>query len=269
MSRTEELGRLSVTDTWGRDDIEQIYDRSSPNYINRRDPVKSGYTRFLDVKASTASQTQVPQSHADTVTRVGAWLFRHRTAIPVPLGLAILLAPSTLAAGPPALVVAGAAIVAAAEAVRLWSVRHIGAISRTRRDRLGPLVVSGPFALIRNPLYVGNIALWIGFALSARLPWLAPLFAAILFFEYHAIVRWEERLLDERLGDRYREYAGNVPRWVPAINGRARRRLQAPAGAATPGASVFSWRQTLFSERGTLIAIAIGFALLWLKAQVV
>jgi hypothetical protein len=30
---------------------------------------------------------------------------------------------------------------------------------------------------------------------------------------------------------------------------------------------VFSWSDTFYSERGTLIAIAIGFALLWAKSQ--
>jgi protein-S-isoprenylcysteine O-methyltransferase Ste14 len=48
-------------------------------------------------------------------------------------------------------------VTAAGELIRLWGVHHIGAISRTRSQRLGPLVATGPFALIRNPLYVGNI----------------------------------------------------------------------------------------------------------------
>ena len=85
--------------------------------------------------------------------------------------------------------------VAAGEAVRLWAVHHIGAISRTRSDRLGPLIDSGPFAHVRNPLYLGNILLWLGFALSAHLLWLAPIVVMLLAFEYHAIVRWEETLL--------------------------------------------------------------------------
>ena len=155
--------------------------------------------------------------------------------------------------------------------IRLWGVRHIGAISRTRSDRLGPLVRSGPFALVRNPLYVGNIALWAGFAVCARLPWLAPVFVAILAFEYHAIVRWEERLLEERLGERYRTYAGQVPRWIPAtINRRARREraeLNFDPDLAASAVNVFSWRETFYSERGTLIAIAMGYLLLWIKSQ--
>jgi protein-S-isoprenylcysteine O-methyltransferase Ste14 len=175
---------------------------------------------------------------------------------PVPLALAVLLVPESGARGSVALVVGGAVLVALGEAIRLWGVRHIGAISRTRSDRLGPLVASGPFALVRNPLYLGNVALWVGFAVSARLPWLAPVFVAILAFEYHAIVRWEERLLEERLGERYRTYAAQVPRWMP--------RMSAVASTPAPG---FSWRETFYSERGTLIAVAVGYILLWIKSQ--
>jgi protein-S-isoprenylcysteine O-methyltransferase Ste14 len=204
------------------------------------------------------------------MTRVGAWLFRRRTVIPIPLALAVLVIPAGRAQ-PAALTGAGAVLVALGEAIRLWGVRHIGAISRTRSDRLGPLVASGPFALVRNPLYVGNVGVWAGFALSARLPWLAPVFVVILAFEYHAIVRWEERLLEERLGERYRAYAAQVPRWLPNTFDRrdrtAPRDQNVPARSAISAVTVFSWRETLYSERGTLVAIAIGFALLWLKAH--
>src|SRR5215210_7715689 len=106
---------------------------------------------------------------------LGGWLFRHRTAIPLPVAVAILVIPPGDAPGSRVLVATGVAITLAGELVRLWGVHHIGAISRTRSERLGPLVASGPFAIVRNPLYVGNIALWIGFALSAHLLWLAPL----------------------------------------------------------------------------------------------
>jgi len=41
-------------------------------------------------------------------------------------------------------------------------------------DRLGPLVDSGPFAIVRNPLYVGNIMLWVGFALTRGWPGWRP-----------------------------------------------------------------------------------------------
>ena len=195
----------------------------------------------------------------DTTTRLGGWLFRHRTSLPLPVAIAIL----TLRIGqaPPStfLVGVGVAVTIVGELIRLWGVHHIGAISRTRSERLGPLVASGPFALLRNPLYVGNIALWVGFALAARLVWLAPVVLVLLALEYHAIVRWEETLLESRLGQAYRDYAARVPRWIPSFT-RGERGLR----RMTEG---FSWRATLFSERGTLVAIAGGYLLLYLKLR--
>lgn len=161
----------------------------------------------------------------------------------------------------------------AGQLIRLWAVRQIGVISRTRSDRLGPLVASGPFAWIRNPIYVGNIAVWVGFALTARLAWLAPVAAALLAVEYHAIVRWEEGLLESRYGDVYRAYAARVPRWLPRKRiqhgehgGHGEKTVQA-ASSVSSVVDPFSWRETLFSERGTLIALAGGYLLLWLKAR--
>ena len=188
--------------------------------------------------------------------RTGRWLFKHRTWLPLPLAAAIFFVPGSGAIEPAAWLL-GAAVVFAGEALRLWAVRHIGVISRTRADRLGPLVATGPFSLVRNPLYLGNLALWVGFAVSARLLWMAPLIIVVAGLGYHAIVRWEEQLLAARFGDSYREYAARVPRWVPT---RAR------AARATSRAA-YSWRETLFSERGTLAAIAAGYLLLYAKSH--
>jgi protein-S-isoprenylcysteine O-methyltransferase Ste14 len=192
---------------------------------------------------------------APVVVRLGGWLFRQRTWLPLPLAAALLLIPAASSGPAGPYVAAGVALIASGEALRLWSVHHIGAISRTRSERLGPLIASGPFALVRNPLYIGNIALWAGFAVTARLLWLAPIIILLLAIEYHAIVRWEETLLAARLGDAYRDYAARVRRWMPSFG----------TPADTVPASTFSWRQTFFSERGTLIAIAVGIILLTLK----
>jgi protein-S-isoprenylcysteine O-methyltransferase Ste14 len=189
-------------------------------------------------------------------------LFRRRTIIPLPLALAVLLTPNNITQGP-AVLAGGLLLVAVGEGVRLWGVHHIGVISRTRSDRLGPLVSSGPFAFVRNPLYLGNIALWAGFAVTAGLVWLAPLFVVVLGFEYHAIVRWEEGLLDARLGADYRHYARRVPRWLPQWPSNA----AAPEPVRAAPTAPFSWRETTYSERGTLVAIVVGCLFLWLKAR--
>jgi protein-S-isoprenylcysteine O-methyltransferase Ste14 len=187
--------------------------------------------------------------------RLGGWLFRYRTLVPLPIAAAVVTLPDGEARSGVALVVSGVVLTLMGELLRLWAVRHIGTISRTRSGRLGPLVTSGPFGFTRNPIYIGNVAIWTGFALAARLVWIAPLVIVLLGAEYHAIVKWEERLLDSSLGGAYREYAARVPRWFPRLAG-ATGSNRAPA---------FSWHETLFSERGTLAAIAAGFVLMWLK----
>jgi len=214
------------------------------------------------------------QTEPDALTRLGGWLFRHRTSLPLPVALVILTLPAGESPLSAALVLPGIAITVAGELLRFWGVHHIGAISRTRSDRLGPLVDTGPFARLRNPLYVGNVALWVGFALSARLPWLAPVIVVLLGVEYHLIVKWEERLLAERLGAPYRDYMSRVPRWLPASafnRGDRRERGEKDLSAFSAGSAVkrdpFSWTETFVSERGTLIAMALGYVLLWLKAR--
>jgi protein-S-isoprenylcysteine O-methyltransferase Ste14 len=203
-----------------------------------------------------STESVTPQ---DARTRLGGWLFRHRTSLPLPVAIAILTLRIGEAPPSPFLAGLGVGITIVGELIRLWGVDHIGAISRTRSERLGPLVATGPFALLRNPLYVGNILLWVGFALTARLVWLAPVILVLLALEYHAIVRWEETLLESRLGQVYRDYAARVPRWIPRLDRGDRGLRRAKEG--------FSWRATLFSERGTFIAIAVGYALLWLKLR--
>jgi hypothetical protein len=98
----------------------------------------------------------------------------------------------------------------------------------------------------------------------------------LLAVEYHAIVRWEERLLEARMGESYRQYAARVPRWLPRTrpstsSGRAgnlsAHEAADPLMVSPSNHEPVSWADTLFSERGTLVAMAAGYLLLWLKAR--
>jgi protein-S-isoprenylcysteine O-methyltransferase Ste14 len=197
-------------------------------------------------------QSQAAQKDPGWFSRLGGWLFLRRTTLPVPIILALLILPPQSL--PAYIAPLGIVIILLAETLRLWAVRQIGVISRTRRDRLGPLVTSGPFALVRNPLYLGNIALWVGFTLAARLVYFLPVVLFGLGLAYHAIVLWEEQLLETRRGEAYRQYAAETPRWLPM-----------PRRVAKTLAEPFSWSDTLYSERGTLLGIAAGGGLLYLK----
>jgi protein-S-isoprenylcysteine O-methyltransferase Ste14 len=210
------------------------------------------------MSVSTFPDQQDRQEPSNPLVRLGGWFFRKRSALPIPFIVALLALPPFGDFNATILLVCGLCIVAAGEGTRLWAVRQIGVISRTRSDRLGPLVSTGPFGYVRNPLYLGNIAIWTGFAVSARILWLAPAFLAAAGFVYHAIVLWEEQLLASRRGQEYREYAARVSRWVPG---------RAPRTADHHSVPLFSWRDTLASERSTLMAVAGGLLLLWAKSR--
>lgn len=153
----------------------------------------------------------------------------------------------------PILMLLGPALVVLGETIRFWSVRQIGSISRTRAARHGPLVTTGPFAIIRNPLYAGNALLWTGFVLWSGLLWMLPVAWVLFLLQHKAIVTWEEHHLLGRFGDEYRTYCVMVPRWIP------RRSHQSETG------STHSWGHVAFSERGTLLTIAVMAALLTAK----
>jgi protein-S-isoprenylcysteine O-methyltransferase Ste14 len=74
----------------------------------------------------------------------------------------------------------------------------------------------GPYALSRNPMYVGELALWLGWTVvygSAAL-----LVATLALFALMTrVVRREERDLEGEFGDEYRAYRATVPRWLGAV----------------------------------------------------
>jgi protein-S-isoprenylcysteine O-methyltransferase Ste14 len=76
------------------------------------------------------------------------------------------------------------------------------------------LIESGPYAYSRNPLYLGLTFLYIGTSLAfrARLP-LAVL-PAVLWVMNAGVIEREERYLERKFGDAYRDYMQRVPRWM-------------------------------------------------------
>lgn len=75
------------------------------------------------------------------------------------------------------------------------------------------LVSSGPFAISRNPIYLGNTTLMIGVGLAAGIAWFI-LFALVAAYATQKLaIEREEKHLEHRFGKRYRDYMKKVRRW--------------------------------------------------------
>jgi protein-S-isoprenylcysteine O-methyltransferase Ste14 len=177
-----------------------------------------------------------------------ALYFRLRGWLPMPLYALTLLTFDS--ERPPQWEIAlGIGLALAGVALRGWARIHIGRSSDTRRLHARRLVTSGPYALLRNPLYVGNIAIATGLAvlIGAR-GWAAALALAV-GLHYDRVVRAEERMLEETFGAPYKDYCTRVRRWwpVPRDTGEIRGALQSLRR---------EWRITALALLGAALALA-------------
>jgi protein-S-isoprenylcysteine O-methyltransferase Ste14 len=158
-------------------------------------------------------------------TPVDAFVFARRgelLALPA-LALAIWGRPSAFS------VAVGLPLAFVGEAVRAWAVGYSGVTTRGDTVTAPALVTAGPYAYVRNPLYVGNFITATGFALAftganatrVRAPLVAGALAAMIGV-YAVVVPHEERYLRATFGESYDAYASAVPRVVP---------LTTPAGS--------------------------------------
>jgi protein-S-isoprenylcysteine O-methyltransferase Ste14 len=110
------------------------------------------------------------------------------------------------------------------EAIRAWAVGYSGVTTRSDAVEAPALVTAGPYAYVRNPLYVGNFITAAGFAVAftgANRPLARAAIAgsslAVMLGVYAVIVPHEEAFLRATFGPEYDAYAATVPRIFPAL----------------------------------------------------
>jgi protein-S-isoprenylcysteine O-methyltransferase Ste14 len=183
--------------------------------------------------------------------RIGGWLFRYRSFLPVPIVLIGLLVPGYQSV---ATWWGGAWFIVIGEGLRLAGVAAAGTVTRRRSRNVTELVTWGVFGMTRNPLYVGNFFIWVGFAIMSGVTWF-PIVAALLFaIEYSFIVAYEEGVLESTFGQDYLAYKTQVARWYPRFRAR-------------PASGEHHWRDAWWSERSTFMQYAALVALLIVKAR--
>ena len=91
--------------------------------------------------------------------------------------------------------------------LRAWAAGHLAKNQQ--------LTTGGPYAYVRNPLYLGTLVVAAGLALACRSLGLAILFALVFLFIYLPVIMLEEQHLRELFPD-FEQYAQTVPAFIPS-----------------------------------------------------
>jgi len=195
-----------------------------------------------------------------TLVRFGQFLFSKRNLV-FPLAF-IAIAAASFPRAPfgseradLALDLVGLAVAAAGQTLRamvigLAYIRRGGKAKRIHADHL---VQNGLFAHSRNPLYVGNMMVFLGLFLVLDSPLGYLVGVPFFYIAYLSITLAEEEFLRQRFGEEYEAYCRRVNRFFPSLKGIV----------ATTRSMSFDWGRLIRKEYGsTFIWITTALALL-------
>ena len=184
---------------------------------------------------------------------IGRLFFRLRslTALPFILILIYFARPTFTSA------LIGAVPLILGECLRLWAVGYAGGATRSRTlGTASDLVTTGPYAHVRNPLYLGNLLLSLGVCVIANVYWMVIVLLVGYFAQYLPIIASEEAYLREFCGLTYQTYYATVPKFIPRLR-----------SYANPSPHNFSCARALKAEKRTLTAIACVIGLIVARAM--
>ncbi len=119
----------------------------------------------------------------------------------VPIALQLSLGPTLVALG---LIVAYTAI---------GQQRRAGTNIETHRPT-ETIVSDGLYRFSRNPIYIGLVLTYLGFAVLGDSLWMLGLLVPLLVVMHYGVILREEAYLERKFGDGYRAYRARVRRWL-------------------------------------------------------
>lgn len=138
------------------------------------------------------------------------------------------------------------ALILAGLAIRSWAAGTL----RKKKE----LATSGPYAWIRNPLYLGSFLMMVGFATLVHDLLTMWVVIGPVAWLYWQAVQTEERHMAELFPDQWPQYAASVPRFVP----------YKPVRPQLGAWSLAQWRHNLEYQAWLGSAVALAALKVWL-----
>ncbi len=114
-----------------------------------------------------------------------------------------------------------AALLAIASLIRMWA----GSILTSQRVmafkvQKSQLTTSGPYRLVRNPIYLADLIAYLAFAFCLKPVGL--LLPVLIYIHYTQLVIYEEQSLKQQFGERFQEFKRTTPRFIPNFSSMRR-----------------------------------------------
>ncbi|OGW98216.1 MAG: hypothetical protein A2Z81_02575 [Omnitrophica WOR_2 bacterium GWA2_45_18] len=97
---------------------------------------------------------------------------------------------------------------------------------KTHSQNSQSLVTTGPYSLVRNPMYLGSFLMGAGFVLMLWPWWCLPFFAWLFYLRFKRQVMIEEEFLSRTFGDEYKAYMNKVPAIFPSLKKKERVKIK-------------------------------------------
>jgi protein-S-isoprenylcysteine O-methyltransferase Ste14 len=159
-----------------------------------------------------------------------------RLRVPIAIVAIILLLPFLQTSW----LLAGFVVSMLGELIQLWSFASL--------DKNSDLAIRGPYALVRNPMYLGRYFILLGFLMLLGAWWVLVVYTVVYWLYMDTRVEREEAHLRPIFGPRYDEYCARVRRFIP--------------GTPLPGQPVLYWNWKLFSQNNAPANLA-GTLAVW------
>ncbi len=195
----------------------------------------------------------------DELRKSGAWLFRFRSFLPLLLGGLFLIAISdfTYPLGNPRLSIYWEFFCLSVSflglGIRFLTIGYVPKQTsgrNTKKQMASVLNTTGPYSMVRHPLYLGNFFIWLGISLIPRIWWFSVIIVLIFWLYYERIMLAEEDFLQQKFGDSFAAWADKTPAFLP----RFRNWIKPDAP--------FSWKTAIKRENYAFFAIIVAFTVL-------
>lgn len=142
-------------------------------------------------------------------------------------------------------------VVITAQLYRTWAAGFVGTAARGRETHADVLLTNGPYAHVRNPMYLGNLFITSALAMMSGFWYAPPIAWASYAFVYGNVIPYEEAYLREQFGEAYQAYCRAVPRLLPTLRGYPHRQ------------GVFQLWEGLSNELAAWAALPVFCYLFW------